>query len=623
MCGIVGYSAKKNVDDTKLINSLNHRGPDSHGLIHYDFSDSKVVLGHTRLSILDLSEKGNQPMTDLSGLITLVFNGEIYNFQELKKEFLGDYTFISETDTEVILQLYIKFGITFIEKLNGDFAFSILDKRTNKIYLVRDRVGVKPLYYSFFNGDFIFASEIKSLFEFGIPREIDRTEIQNFLIFKYSPQESTLIKEVKRLKPGTFLEFDIDKKTHFIKTFWKLKKNPIYEKLTYSEAKKEFARLIEDAVKIRLIADVPIGSFLSGGIDSSIIAYYLKNHPEIKHYCAVKEQKDILKEGTTSDGFYAEKLAKEWNLNLQKIAISSKETNEELIQKTLFYSDDLIADGSQIPSFLICKEASKSSKVILSGMGADELFLGYAGHQLSLIASYLDKFPSGLKKPLLRKMSKINQGKGKFLAYRRYLHKFGKYASFGKLKFAYLNIVGDFQNAAEVYEGGNDKTTPILNSYFLNDNDTFDAIFKFEYENFLQKNLHYLDRMSMANSIESRVPFLDHRLIELAYSLPRSYKLSRFGKTKVMLKDVFASKLPAYIIKRRKAGFGMPLRSIFSTKEEIDKLLDIDFFINFGGFSIENIETTCNNHISGKEDNSALIYALISFQIWCKTHSLK
>lgn len=623
MCGIVGYSARKNGDDVKLINSLNHRGPDSHGLIHYDFKDSKVVLGHTRLSIIDLSEKGNQPMTDLSGQISLVFNGEIYNFQELKKEFLSSHVFISETDTEVILQLFIKLGITFIEKLNGDFAFSILDKRTNKIYLVRDRVGVKPLYYSLFDGDFVFASEIKSLFEFGIPREIDRTEIQNFLIFKYSPQESTLIKEVKRLKPGSFLEFDIEKKSHIIQNYWELKKNPIYEKLTYSEAKKELAHLIEDAVKIRLIADVPIGSFLSGGIDSSIIAYYLQNHPEIKHYCAVKEQKDILKEGTTSDGFYAEKLAKQWNLKLQEITISSKETNEELIQKTLFYSDDLIADGSQIPSFLICKEASKSSKVILSGMGADELFLGYAGHQLSLIAGYLDKLPSWLKNPLLRKMSKINQGKGRFLAYRRYLHKFGKYASLGKLKFAYLNIVGDFQNASSIYDDKNDKTTAILNSYFLKENNTFDAIFKFEYENFLQKNLHYLDRMSMANSIESRVPFLDHRLIEFAYSLPKSYKLSAFGKTKVILKDVFATKLPNYIIKRRKAGFGMPLRSIFSSKEEIDKLLDKNFFSDFGGFSIENIETTCNNHIAGKEDNSALIYALISFQIWCKTHNLK
>jgi asparagine synthase (glutamine-hydrolysing) len=623
MCGIVGFYSSKSIDESKLIESLVHRGPNSHGFHSYSFENMLVGLGHTRLSILDLSEKGSQPMLDDSNQVVLTFNGEIYNFQELKSTFFNEVNFRSETDTEVILNLYLKFGISFIKKLNGDFAFAILDKRVNKIFLVRDRVGVKPLYYSVKDNELVFASEIKSLFDFGIPREINRSEIQNYFVFKYSPQEKTLIKDVKRLKPGTYLEYDLSSKTHEIVEYWSLKKNPSYEKLSFKEAKKEFSKLMQNSIEIRLLANVPIGNFLSGGIDSSIIAHYVKNKPEIKHYCAVKEEKDLIKEGTSSDGFYAQKLANDWNIKLHQISISSNEASTDLIAKTLFYGDDLIADGSQIPSYLICKDASNQSKVILSGMGADELFQGYAGHQISLISRYLDKLPTVFKNPLLKRFKNLNQGKGKFLSYRRYLHKLGKYGSLGKLKFAYFNIVGDYENALSIYKSSENRTGKILNSYFHNENDVFDNIFKFEYENFLQKNLNYLDRMSMANSIESRVPFLDHRLIEFAYSLPLKYKLSRFGKTKLLLKKVYENILPTYVIKRKKAGFGMPLRSIFSTQDEIDKLLDINFFSNFDGFSAENIEKNIKNQLNGEEDNSALIYALISFQIWCKTHNLK
>jgi asparagine synthase (glutamine-hydrolysing) len=230
----------------------------------------------------------------------------------------------------------------------------------------------------------------------------------------------------------------------------------------------------------------------------------------------------------------------------------------------------------------------------------------------------IDKFPFGLSNVFYKGASKVNQGKGKFLAYRRYIHKIGKYGNYPNYKFGILNLVGDFENSCSVYNGNKDFVIQTLSDYFPAQNNVFDSISHFEFENVLVKNLHYMDRMSMANSVECRVPFLDHRIMEFAYSIPRNYKLSNTGTSKRVLKDAFKEKLPSYIINRRKAGFGMPLRSIFSSAANVGRLLDKAFFSNFNGFSVQNIETIIQNHVSGKEDNSSIIYALISFQEWYK-----
>jgi asparagine synthase (glutamine-hydrolysing) len=247
-------------------------------------------------------------------------------------------------------------------------------------------------------------------------------------------------------------------------------------------------------------------------------------------------------------------------------------------------------------------------------MGADELFLGYAGHMLTLLSSgWLSKMPSALT----NSFSKVKQGKGKFLSYRRYIHKLGKYHGLPSYKYALFNIVGDFENSASVFSDDKERPVEIMNGYFKN-GDIFDDLFHFEMENFLVKNLRYMDAMSMANSVECRVPFLDHRLIELAYNLPLHYKLSLTGGFKKILKDTFKDQLPAYVLNRRKAGFGMPLRSAFMDQNKVYSLLDPAFFANFRKFSVENIKRIVEQHSRGEEDNSALIYALISFQEWYK-----
>ena len=268
---------------------------------------------------------------------------------------------------------------------------------------------------------------------------------------------------------------------------------------------------------------------------------------------------------------------------------------------------------------MITKDAAQSSKVILSGMGADELFLGYAGHMLTLLSeNMMNKLPFGLSGIMYKQAAKVNQGKGKFLAYRRYIHKIGKYGNYPKYKYGILNLVGDFENSCSVYSGDRASLENMLSNYFPDNEDVFDSLTRFELENVLVKNLSYTDRTSMANSVECRVPFLDKHIVEFAYSIKRSFKLSNSGTSKRILKDTFKNTLPDYIINRRKAGFGMPLRSIFSTKEKVYQLLDISFFENFNQFSIPHIHLIIQNHIAGKEDNSSIIYALISFQEWYK-----
>jgi asparagine synthase (glutamine-hydrolysing) len=619
MCGIAGYISDEKLNAAEMLNVLKHRGPDHHAG-YSDYNNSKeIFLGHTRLSILDLSSNGNQPMLSDDKQIILVFNGEIYNFQELKLKYFKHDIFHSRTDTEVLLKLYQKFGIAFINELNGDFAFSIYDKKLSKVFLIKDHIGVKPLYYYTDGKKFIFGSEIKTILAAGIKPSLAEDELLNYFVFKYTPKNNTLYKKIYRVPPASYIEYNINTNSFLIHQYWSLQKNKDYAHLSYTDAQSVLKDLIEQSIKSRLISDVPIANFLSGGLDSSIIAYFIKSDVDIIHYCARKTERDLKKEGTSSDYFYADKLSKEWGLDLQQANIGSDEANLHLIKKTLYYSDDLIADGSQIPSYLITKEASKTSKVILSGMGADELFLGYAGHLLTLLSeNVISQFPHGISSGLYKQAAKVNQGKGRFLAYRRYIHKIGKYGNYPNYKLGILNLVGDFENSSSVYPVNRDKLENMLSNYFPENEDVFDSLTRFEIENVLVKNLNYTDRTAMANSVECRVPFLDKAIVEFAFSIKRNYKLSNTATSKRILKDAFALQLPEYIIKRRKAGFGMPLRSIFSSHEKVNQLLDKSFFSNFNHFSIPNIENIIMNHISGKEDNSSIIYALISFQEWYK-----
>jgi asparagine synthase (glutamine-hydrolysing) len=598
-----------------MVRALHHRGPDAQGSFGVEIKGRQVFIGHARLSIIDLSAAGTQPMFTANRQIALVFNGEIYNFQALRARFLSNVQFHSTTDTEVLLALYERMGIGFLEHLNGDFAIAILDQIRGKLLLVRDRIGVKPLYVWQRGEELVFGSEIKALFAGGVEPVLARERLQQYFIFKYTPAATTLFSGVKRLLPGHWLEYDLDTRHSRISCWWEPTTTTDHS-ISYPEACERVRDIVQDATTLRLVADVPVGNFLSGGLDSTIIAGMIRERGQIRHYCARQSEADIAREGTSSDYHHAQRLADDWHLNFQPIDIGAAEVTREQISRTMFFADDLIADSAHIPTWLITRGGSKTSRVFLSGMGADELFLGYAGHLLTLLSSYVDAVPGhGV---LLNLVSNLAQGKGRFRSARRYLYKLGKYRNYPSWRPAIFSLVGDFETSASLVDGDREATARYLANYFPEGQDAFQGFKRFEFDNFLQKNLSYTDRMSMANSVEVRVPFLDHRLVELAGTLPRHYKLSDFGKAKRVLKDTFAGQIPDYVMQRKKAGFAMPIRSVFSSRERVDALLDYELLADAGHVSIPAVRTVIDSHVAGLEDNSSLIYALISFQEWYK-----
>ncbi len=607
MCGIIGYIADApasfNVEGG--LSALNHRGPDHAAHFAESISYKTVMLGHTRLSIIDLSDAGHQPMHE--GPLSMVYNGEVYNYRELKAKYLKNDTFHSGTDTEVVLKLYRKLGPRFVEELNGDFAIAILDRDKQKLLLYRDRLGVKPLYLHRSKGLLAFASEIKAFQAAGLPLTFDKEGIGNFLVFKYSPGQSTLYKEVERLAPGHFLETDLSTGRETLHRYWSLREKRQLWQGSYAEAKEMLRDKLGAAVQRRLVADVPISNYLSGGLDSSIIAHYLRGGDHT-HYCAVKQTADLRAEGTTSDGHYARKLAADWGLKLTEIAIGGEQLNEAHIAAAARACDDPIADGSVIPAMLIAEQAAREHRVVLSGMGADELFMGYNGHLLQRLSSLSAKVP-GLQSALGPTLRKVAAGRGPFKAYRRYLQKWGN--NLGKdFEPGRYSLVGDVDSALSLFKGEH-RYGEVFAPYFSADEDPALAMLYFETDNFLVKNLHYLDRSSMAYGLESRVPYLDHELVEWAAGLPEHYKLDRRLRSKAILKDAYANVLPTYVTRRRKAGFGMPLRSLFSNPALLDRLLPESFCESLGCIDMDALRHIKAEHLSGAKDQSALIYGMV------------
>ena len=609
MCGIAGYVSTHSIDHNRIEKSLQHRGPDSSGSLSRSFGENFVGLVHTRLSIIDLSSTGNQPMSLPEG-VHIAFNGEIYNYRELKERFLGECRFFSNTDTEVLLRLWAKLGPNCIKHLNGDFAFSILDERIGKLFLVRDRIGVKPLYIGQRGETMLFASEIKGLQAAGMPLEVDPDSVSEFLVFKYNPGSKTLYKDVERLPPGSFMEIELQSRKRQLHKYWQPHQqvsNEPYEAL--SEGVNDILR---ESVSMRLHADVEVCNFFSGGLDSSIIALLAqKETPEIRHFTAIKSEADIKKEGTSSDANYARMLAQDKGLNLREVPLTDDLLNPELLDKVFRSVDDPIADGSIIPGYLIAEEASKHARVALSGMGADELFLGYGGHKLSRIAEIFDRIPAGDR--LARAMADIPAGKGPVKFAMRWLSKFGQGYSHPQRDAAF-SVVGQVSSALYVKQDEQNRVAETFGKYFSQEEDRYESLFRFELENFLVKNLHYLDGVCMANSLEARVPFLDHRLVELAATIPVKFKLDSQLKGKRILIDAFREILPSYIYQRRKAGFGMPLRAMLARKANLDKLLNKKELESQLGIEPHRIDRIIDDHMKGRNDESALLWALITVQ---------
>ena len=624
MCGIIGaYISKSNDLDVEKFNiirdKLSYRGPDSGGT----FNKDNVFLGHRRLSIIDL-DTGNQPMFDAKGEISIVFNGEIYNFLTIKEELktLG-VIFKTNSDTEVILEGYLAWGLEdCLKRLEGMYAFSIWDNQKKKLFVVRDKFGEKPLYYTQDENGVYFASELKAIVPFIYKTKISKKALNLFFSLTYIPAPYTIYENVFKLEPGYFLEISdsgVQEKQFYnlLEQFEEADKHKIQ---SYEEAKKQLRDLLFESVRLRMVSDVPLGAFLSGGIDSSIVSAIMSNVSE----------KPV---NTFSIGFKEKAYDESERAKLVAGHIQSKhhvyfvDHNDLLgiVDETLSYFDEPFGDSSAIPSMIVAKKARENVTVVLTGDCADELFGGYEKY---LAKHYTDKYnayPKIARKAFesfvkfiphanatnhtLRKMKKVITS-----ASLQPDEQYKQLCSLGynveeKSKLLKPNFAEDVSQHITKYF--NERSGDELSKTFYSD-------VKLVLEGDM---LTKVDRACMLNSLEARVPFLDSKIVDFSARLPHEFKISGTDKKKI-LKDTFADLLPEETLTFSKKGFGIPIRIWFQKelKEELLSLLSEDFLISQNIFNISYVNKIVEEHMSNKENHSSKLWQLFVFQKWYKNN---
>ncbi len=609
MCGICGYVSEKKINIEAMNRVITHRGPDNQAF----FQNKDLGLGHTRLSILDLSDESNQPMTSRSGRYVLVYNGEVYNFMELKKELQSlNVQFEKESDTEVVLEGFEFWGVELFEKLNGMFAFSLYDKKLNKMYLVRDRFGVKPLYYYSAKSDFIFGSEIKALLASDrIEKKLDYQGFYEYLHFATTLGETTFYENIKKLEPGHYLEYDLNKKSFNIEPY-KLNYDVVMSKDSLKNAIEKTRELFEASVKKQLVSDVPIGIFLSGGIDSTAITAY-----------ATKHYKGKVK--TFSAGFdfdngdneleNAKFIAEHFGTEHQELHIKG-DNIIDILEDVNDHFDQPFGDAANIPLYLMSKALKGKEKVVLQGDGGDELFAGY--HRYQRLHHYktfkfISKFFSLFKKVIPKSSSKY---KGL-----RFLFALNQKDPSKEMAYILSQEMFD-EDPADYFSKGVKIKLKSVNpferyQYFYNKFKKSDPVNRALYTdmNIILPDLYFekVDRATMANSLEVRVPFLDNELVEYAMSLPSKYKV-RGKEKKYLLKKAFKGVVPDKILFGPKKGFGVPFQYWLRTSMK-------DFMLkNIRESALYNskIEKLMQEHILEKKDNGYILWKLLNLSLWLK-----
>lgn len=599
MCGITGITDRRmeNRDWAlkRMCAAITHRGPDDDGFEVDDYA----ALAMRRLSIIDL-EHGKQPIQTPDGRYTIFFNGEIYNYKELKKDLL-EYAYSTESDTEVILAGYVKYGEEILKKLRGMFAFAIYDRAEKKVFIARDFFGIKPLYYWVEdNRVMAFSSEIKSFLALpDFKKEVNDAAVYNYLYFQYNPLKETFFKNVYKLPPGHSLTVDLETGEWEEKRYWKFEFTPA--ELDEKKTKKEILETMKDSVAHHMIADVPVGSFLSGGIDSSIIATLMQNIRGDK-----KIKTFTVGFGSVSETAEARQTSEPLGTDHTEITVSSEEYFEAL-PKAVWHFDEPVADPSAIGLYFLAKEARKHVTVVLSGEGSDELFGGYniylepfARRRLAFLPRFVLKFLSSL--PL----------RGRNYAMR----------ALQKVEDTYIGNASIFKES-EVRSlwRGQSLTRMTLDDLYKDVESLSDSV-KMQYVDIntwlVGDILAKADKMTMAHSLELRVPFLDVEVARVASLLPDKFKW-RGGVTKYLLREAFKSVLPEETRKRRKLGFPTPVREWFTKerKDIYDTILNNSYIKS--RFNTKEIERIIDDHVNKVTDNSRKIYLLLLLAIWYNT----
>lgn len=626
MCGICGSIGRADgALIERMTRTLAHRGPDGEGIEVFPSESGSVpvTLGHRRLSIIDPTERGTQPMSYGDGRYWITFNGEIYNYRELRRE-LEDrgFTFKTETDTEVLLASFVEHGPDMLDRINGIFAFGIWDREDDSLFLARDRMGVKPLYWAQHDGEFHFASEIKALLP-ALPPPSMRTEmLPDYLRLLWVPDPDTLFEGIYKLPPGHWARFQNGKLD--IHQYWDLE----FDVAERSDS--EWADIVRtkvhDAVRRQMVSDVPLGSFLSGGIDSSAIVAAMSSEGErVSTYTVGFSAEDLAHEIVPDDVKFSRQVAQEFNTDYHEETLSPAIV--ELLPKLIWHMDEPVADPACISTYLICSAAREKMTVMLSGMGGDEIFAGYPRHLAARIGHWSDILPKFVRKAI-REFSegRLTMGKpGRMRGPRRNLMKMLRGIDAEPLE-RYLTYCSYYrpEELEKLMPGmvgkGHPDSLDRHRSYAdsVSDEHWLNRILYTDMKTFLPcLNLAYTDKMSMAASTEVRVPLLDDEMVELAATIPPALKLRRTTR-KYIFKRSMEGVLPKDVIWRPKAGFGAPVRSWLSgdLKPMVDDLLSPATVALRGHFDPQEVQRLISANETGQEDNALRIWALLTLELW-------
>lgn len=610
MFGIIkNHNTSQSVPKSNL---LSHRGPDAFGC----YEDNAIYLSHNRLSIIGLDKKSNQPMHGPNGTV-IVFNGEIYNYIDLKKTEFSNYEFKSNSDTEVILALYEKYGFDCVNYLRGMFAFAIWDARQQRLFCARDRFGIKPFYYTVKDDSFVFASEMKALLPFIKDIQTNKCALEEYLTFQYTLGAETLFQGVSQLMPGHFLIYQ--KGNLAIRKYW-----DISYKIDFDSSSKYFEEelqsLLETSVLYHQVSDVPIGSYLSGGLDSSLItilatesnrSFYGSFHGQFAEYSGYDES------------LYAHEVKHKIKKELYIVNIGAQDFLDN-ISKIIYHLDTPVAGPGAFPQYMVSKLASQHVKVVLGGQGGDEIFGGYARYLIAYFEQCIKAAIDGTYKNgnFVVTPESIIPNLTILQEYKPLIKEFWRKGLFGPLDERYFRLIDrsvDIQDEINWSLFDQEGILERFKTIFNNKNNVgkeayFDKMTHFDFKCLLPALLQVEDRMSMAHGVESRVPFLDHPLVEFAATIPADIKFPG-GNMKSLLKKVFHNKLPSKVLERRdKMGFPVPLKEWFSGPLK-EFLYDI--------FSSKNAQTRgfydaqkVLQNLDNSSQFSRKIWGLLCLELW-------
>jgi asparagine synthase (glutamine-hydrolysing) len=627
MCGIVGHVSYRGSvthgEIQEMAKALVHRGPDDEGIyLNNELGRGREVegerkppfagLGHRRLSIIDLST-GKQPIHNEDGRVWIVYNGETYNFKELRSELIAcGHEFYTTTDTEIIVHMYEDYGNRCVDHLAGMFAFAIWDEKRAKLFLARDRMGEKPLYYYWDGEDIVFASELKGILAW--PRFVRRLQVSGlveYLRYGYVPDPLSIFENVFKLPPGNFLT--LEKGEMRIERYWELEFSG-QEGMDENELKEELFERLREAVRSRLVSDVPVGAFLSGGVDSSSVVALM-----------AQEMKEPVK--TFSIGFgeedynelpYAKKVAELFMTDHHELLITAK--NFDLVEKIISQFDEPFGDASAIPTYFVSEFAAEYVKVVLSGDGGDEVFGGYDSYAVMLGRTRYERLP----KNVLRWVGKLGQSLPDRMVGKRFLYNIS--LPLDSRYLDYISHVSSRKNRELLsdellkYMEEEEKEFGVYGAY-LEESEGLDPLSRLQYvdmQTYLPGDiLVKVDRMSMAHSLETRVPMLDHELVAFVNGIPPGMKL-RGEERKHILKGAMEKVVPPGVLRRKKHGFAVPLRLWFKgdLKAFIREILFEERSAQRGYFNKKYLEVLFKEYEEGRRDHSTLFWHLVVLELW-------